>query len=288
MADVRNIGGMKSTPTSAGILLILGFLTSASHAAIISDTFDSGTGSWYRAGTVGTLTNTSGQLSWTLGGDQNRQIIGRSFTTTAVGVGETIRLSFDYTQTSDSVSILRVGLYSLENTITADGWAGGETNIGGSSAGFTTFIRDNSAAGNNARYEIDTINSNTNRGPLYLGTDIGTPDTTSYDINQDGSITYAVVFEVTRTSASSVSTLFTMSSPGGTHYSIAATTTAAAATAIDNFNMVGLRSGGGTMLIDNVVIEHIPEPSAALLAGVGMSALFFRRTRLLPHKSGTR
>jgi hypothetical protein len=110
--------------------------------------------------------------------------------------------------------------------------------------------------------------------PSVGGTSLFT-DTTTYDINQDGSITYQGVFEVTRTSLTEISTLFTLSSGMGTHFSIPATTTVVQ----DNFNTAVLRIAGGTALFDNIQVSVIPEPSTVAIIATGISLLGFRVAR---------
>ena len=244
-------------------------------ATLFTDTFDSGTGNWYKGGSSGTLSNNAGQLSWQESGSDANEVIARQFSTSTLAVGETLRLTFNYTQTGASPVILRVGLFNLQNSITADGWNTGVTNIGGSVQGYTTFVRDNSNAGNNARYETGTIDSTTTHAPLNAGTNIGSLNTTQYDIVENGSLTYTVVFEVTLVSAGQMNTQFTMSSVNGTHFSIPATTSQI----YNGFDTAALRITGGTALLDNVSVELIPEPSALLLSGFGASAFFLRRRR---------
>ena len=238
---------------------------------VFTDTFDSGTGAWYKGGTGGTLTNASGELSWAPGTAGVDQIIGRSFTTTPVGVGESIRLTFDYRQTGASVNILRIGLFDVETPIAADNWAGG--NAIGPWEGYYTFVRDNSSAGNVARRESGTNTSSSNF-PTFLGSNIGS-NTTQYDMNQNGTTTYQGLFEVFRTSETEMQTLFTLSSNSTTHFSVAGTTS----TTQDAFNTVVLRSSGGTSLFDNVAVTFIPEPGTwlLLLSAVACGLLVRRR-----------
>jgi hypothetical protein len=95
----------------------------ANGAIVFTDTFDTGTGNWYRYGTTGTLTNTSEQLSWSRADNGPREAIGRSFATQTIGIGESIRMSFDFTQsagTSGSGNIFRAGFYNVGTPIAAD------------------------------------------------------------------------------------------------------------------------------------------------------------------------
>lgn len=90
----------------------------ANAATIFTDTFASGTGSWYSGGnsgasvnaTTGILANSSGPLSWTPSttGDITRAI-GRPFTSQTVAVGQTIRITFD------SAAAFPAGSFKLAN-----------------------------------------------------------------------------------------------------------------------------------------------------------------------------
>jgi hypothetical protein len=247
--------------TGRNLALILAAVLphTANADVIFTDTFDSGTGSWYRATTQGTLTTSSDDwLSWSRGVNTANEVIGRSFPTTEVGVGESIRLTFDYRQTSSSVSILRAGLFDVGTSIAAGNWAGG--NAIGAWEGYYTFVRDNSTAGNVARTESGASTNATNSFPTYGGTSIGS-NNTQYDINQDGTTTYQGLFEVFRVSTTQMDTLFTLSSNSSTHFSVAGTTS----TVQDSFNTVVLRSAGGTSLFDNIQVTFIPEPGMWLL-----------------------
>lgn len=256
-------------------------LTATSQAAIVfTDTFDSGTGAWYRAGTANTLTNSSGQLSWSTGLgsglDQAHQVIGRSFTSTSLGVGETMRLTFDITQSgTTSLGIVRVGLFDVTTPITGAGWSTNGTLIG-NFTGYSSFVRDNVATGNPARYESATDTNSDATGPTVTfpaTAEIGNNNTV-YDIAQ--SITYQGVFDVTRTSLTQMDTLFTLSD-GVNNFSLSGTTS----NIVGSFDTVVFRmgpdSGTATALYDNVQLQVIPEPSTALLGGLGLLVLLRRR-----------
>lgn len=266
--------------SSAGITLLsaLGvvFSSTSEGTVIFQDTFDSGTGDWYKgAETEGTLSNNTGRLSWQENGGALTEVIARQFSTTTLVVGETLRFTFDYTQTGASPGIMRVGLFNFQNTITGNGWNAAPTNIGGSVQGYTTFVRDNSGTGNNARHETGTISAAANHAPLNSGTDIGTLDTTQYDIVQNGTVTYTVVFEISLVAANQMNTHLTFSSSGVTHFDIPASTS----TIYNGFNTVAFRVTGGTALLDNATLEvlPIPEPSSVFLSGVALTGFAFSR-----------
>lgn len=256
----------------------LALLTTTSQGTVIfTDTFDSGTGSWFKAGTENTLSNSSGQLSWSSGNtgttDAIRQVIGRNFGTQTLNVGETIRLTLDYTQDSATTgNLLRVGLYDVGTQITGDGWSTSETLIG-TFAGYTGFIRD-SATTSTIRTDSGTDTSATNTGPTIAGTQLTTIAGTGTTFDILASTQYKVIFELTRTSATQMDAIYRLASFDGltTHQNITGSTTIVQG----DFDTVVLRSIVPS-LFDNVQLEIIPEPSAALLGGLGLLALLRRR-----------
>lgn len=263
----------------------LALLTATSQAAIIfTDTFDSGTGSWFTGGssgavvnaTTGILANSSAQLSWTpsSSGDITRAI-GRSFTSQTVAVGQTIRVTFDYTEnyaaTTNDVA-LRVGFYDVANPITANQWSTSGGTVGLFN-GYYGFIRDTGTT-NTLRTESATDTTAVNTGPT-VATSVTlttTGDSVTYDIVQ--STQYKVLFEVTRTSSTQMSSVMKLTSFDGltTYQNLTAST----ATVQSNFDTLVVRPNGATLL-DNIKVEVIPEPSAALLGGLGLLALLRRR-----------
>lgn len=254
--------GLTFAVAVAGVVALAG---TSQAGVIFNDTFASGTGAWYRANSgtgAGTLSNASGELSWSWNANSSREVIGRSFSSQTVGVGDTLRLSFDFRQTVASVSILRAGLFDVTNPIIADNWAA-SGDIGAWS-GYYTFVRDDSATGNISRQESGATAS-ASLYPTLGGTSL-TTDLTQYDINQDGTVTYKGVFEVTRTSLTQIDTLFTLSSGATTHFSITGTTSIVQG----SFDTAVLRIAGGTALFDNIKVESIPEPASLALAGLGM------------------
>ncbi len=268
----------------------LALLTATSHATVIfTDDFTAaGTGNWYIGSTVNqggnsTIANTSNQLQFTVGGAQNKdEILGRSFSEQTLAVGQTIRLTFDFRQTS-TTAILRAGFADrTASAITSDGWAYTTSGTGsGSYSGYYSFVRDASAAGNSARKDTLTAFTNVDASgaPTAGATGInfptpGTSDTTTFNINDDGSVTYQGLFEITRTSLTQVDTLFTLKSGITTHFFIDGRDTSGT---LNVFDTALLRADSGTAFFDNVQVSVVPEPSAALLGGLGLLALLRRR-----------
>ena len=248
---------VKSSTLAAASLALL---AATSHATIIfTDTFDSGTGGWYKAGTENTLANDSGQLSWsgkTGPNDAIREVIGKSFPTQTLAVGETIRLTFDYTQNASTTgNIFRVGFYDVATPIAADGWGTGGTLVGAFS-GYNGFIRDDSSNANTIRTESGTANNQVTTGPSIGGTQLATISghTTQFDIVQDTQ--YKVIFELTRSSSDQMDAVFKLTSFDGltTHQNITGSTSIVQ----DDFNTVVLRSVV-PVLFDNIQVEVISD-----------------------------
>jgi hypothetical protein len=67
---------------------------------------------------------------------------------------------------------------------------------------------------------------------------------------------------------------------GGTGTPLSTFSVVDAASAYFNFNQVAITAGNTTLVdisMDNVKLEYVPEPRAALLGGFGMLALLRRR-----------
>jgi hypothetical protein len=267
--------------------LSIGAATTAHAAAVFTDTFDSGTGSWYVASTGATgasLDNDgTGRLRFIEGsnGVNMQETIGRSFTTQSLSVGETIRLTFDFAwdtgaTTTGAAQIIRAGLFDVTNPISAANWSG--SNAIGAGTGYYTFIRDGNASGNIARLESWTTASST-VGPTNGGgtvTALGS-NTTNFNINDNATITYQALFEVTYVSATQVDTLFTLTEGATTRFSVAGSQTSGSL--VTSFDSVVIKTGAAnpTSYIDNVKVEVIPEPGSVALLGLGGLALLRRR-----------
>ena len=191
-------------------------------------------------------------------------------------MGETIRLTFDFSWTSaDNTNLFRVGLFDTTNAITADNWSG--SNAIGAWKGYYTFVRDDSTSGNLAREATLTTASGTN-GPTSSSsgeTAITSPSNTTR-FNILNGVTYQGMFEVTRTTASSTTTLFTLKGGSTTHFSV---TGIDSTTPYNTFDSVVIKTGAAApvALFDNVQLTVIPEPAAATLGAFGLLALLRRR-----------
>ncbi len=261
----------------AFVSLIIG-LAAAQAQVVFTDSFDSGTGAWYIGSTVNqggdsTLDNASGQLQFTVGTAQNKdEVIGRSFNEQTLEVGQTIRMTFDFRQTT-TTAILRAGFANRTATaITSDGWAYTTSGTGsGSYSGYYSFVRDNSAAGNSARKDTLTAFTNVDASgaPTFATTGInfptaGTSDLTSFNINDDGTVTYQGSFEITRTSSAQVDTLLTLSSGGTQHFSIDGRDTSGT---FNVFDTALLRLDQGTGFFDNISLS-VQSPTMATVPNV--------------------
>lgn len=254
----------------------LALLTASSQAATIvfTDTFDSGTGGWFTGGNTGTLSNSSGQLSWSPSGTNNDTYsIGRSFSSQTISVGETIRVTMNYTQNAATANdIIRVGFYDVTNAIAANQWSTSGATVGAFS-GYYGFFRDNSTT-SLIRSESATDTTAAATGPTVqtlaptLTTIAGT--TTNFNIVQ--STSYRIVFELTRTSPTVMSSSYTLSSGVTTHQNI----TGSVEVVQNSFDALVIRPNG-PILLDNIEVTMIPEPSAALLGALGLLPLLRRR-----------
>ena len=258
---------------------MIALLNTASEAAIVfTDTFDSGTGSWYTGGDTGTLQNTSGQLDWSPSGTNNDTYsIGRSFTSQTVAVGETIRLTMDYTQNAaTSGDIIRVGLYDVTNASSANEWSTSGSTIAAYS-GYYGFIRDASASASGLRRESVTDTTALTNGPTVTTStnSLSNQTGTAVNFNIVQGTTYKIIFEATRTSSTLMSVVYKLTSLDGasTYQNITGDTTVLL---VDSFDTVVIRPNG-PVLLDNIAVSVIPEPSAALLGGIGFLMLLRRR-----------
>jgi hypothetical protein len=256
-------------------LLIIGL--AAAHAQVVfTDIFDSGTGAWYLGSTVNqggdsTLTNASGQLQFTVGAAQNKdELIGRSFAEQTLEVGQTIRMTFDFRQTV-TTAIIRAGFANRSaGPLTSDGWAYTTSGTGtGTYAGYYTFIRDNSASGNVAREESGSFTNVDNSGaPTFGATTITSPaNTTQFNINDDGTVTYQGAFEVTRT-ASGVTTLLTLKEGENVRFSVSGVDNSSAFT---SFDTALLRLDQGTGFFDNISLSILNPTLATVPNVVGLT-----------------
>lgn len=253
-------------------------LTTSSEATVVfTDTFASGTGNWYTGGNTGTLQNTSGQLDWSPSGTNNDTYsIGRSFSSQTIAVGQTIRLTMDYTQNAATVNdIIRVGFYDVANPISANEWSTSGSTVAAFS-GYYGFIRDNSTTSQLRRESVTdttavangpTVNTTINALSNLTGT------ATTFNIIQGTA--YRIIFEATRTSSTLMSVNYKLTSLDGasTYQNINGDTNALL---VDSFDTVVIRPNGA-VLLDNVEVSVIPEPSAALLGGFGFLMLLRRR-----------
>ena len=265
---------MKLSNSILSIAAILPLALGIARAQVIfNDTFDSGIGAWYIGSTANqggdsTLANSSGQLQFTVGTAQNKdELIGRSFTEQTLAVGQTIRLTFDFRQTA-TTGIFRAGFADRTATaIISDGWAYTTSGTGtGSYSGYYTFVRDASATGNAARKDTLTAFNNVDASgaPTFGSTAInfptpGTNNTTNFNINDDGTVTYQGVFEVTRTSETQVDTLFTLKSGETAHFSIPGRDTSGT---LNVFDTALFRADFGTAFFDNIKVEVTPDLTA--------------------------
>ncbi|MCU0794305.1 MAG: hypothetical protein MUF31_00010 [Akkermansiaceae bacterium] len=263
-------------PLLAGVTSIALLSVSAEATVVFTDTFASGTGSWFSGGSAGTLQNSSGQLDWSTPANNDTGSIGRSFSSQTVGVGQTIRLTMDYTQNAATTGdLIRVGFYDAANSITANEWSTSGSTIAAFS-GYYGFIRD-AGTTSQLRRESATDSTTATSGPTVQTTVNALSNLTGTAVNFNivQGTAYKIIFEVTRTSSTLVSVNYRLTSLDGlsTHQNINGDTTALL---VDSFDTVVIRANG-PILLDNIEVSVVPEPAIALLGGLGLLGLLRRR-----------
>lgn len=271
---------MKST-TGIALLTGLGIAIPATSegTVIFQDTFDSGTGAWYKAATSGTLSNPSGTLSWSESGEGITEVIGRSIPSTTLAVGEMLRLSYNYTPTAAN-TIIRAGLYTLNGSINQDGWGYDSTALTGGYNGYNSFLRVNSAGNQAARSDSGSLTTSTGttaNGPLQGGTNFSTISGDANTFTVTAGTTYTVTYELIRTATGAITTVYTLNNGTSNVLQV----TGSGASPNFTFNAVTLRQTGGQATYDNITLETlpIPEPSAVLLSGAALTGFAFSRRR---------
>lgn len=231
---------------------------------IFNDYDATGFANWYKGdGASGSLFKTD-EIKWSENGTAvGQEDIGRSFTATNLAVGETIKLTFDYTQTNSSASPIRVGLYNTASNVTA-GFGGTSTTAGqklGAYSGYYGYLWDNVTTVNGIRREAQGSGSyGWTACPLGGGTvNTVTNYTEQYDIVNNGSKTYQAVYQMTRTSANGLDISFALWDGATKVQEVKGTYNDASI--ITNFNAVFFRSSAATAgamsIIDNVQLQVI-------------------------------
>lgn len=225
------------------------------------DTFDAGTGAWFKATSGGSLTHDNGRLRWAENGSMMAEAIGRPFAPHTLVAGQTLRLTFDFawntgSTTTGSAKIIRAGLFNVASPINADNWSG--ANAIGAWDGYYTFVRDGNATGNLARRESSASASASNGPTNGSGTitQIGS-DTTNFNINDNATVIYRGTFDVTRVSDTRIETLFTLKEGEVTRFSVPGSQTSASLAT--TFNTVVFKTGANNPVAfyDNVRLEVI-------------------------------
>ena len=197
------------------------------------------------------------------------------FSSLTLLAGETLRLSFDYALVSapgTAPAGLRIGLFNNGGTpFTADTATGnGSIEQDDNGYGFSTNPGLDAADGTRIAEEAADPGNSILGGPAPGGFNfIGSAGASV----ESGTTMHSALFTMTRNLDGSLS--MTASIDGGT----AATATTGTSPFTYTFNEVGFGQGSfnGSYSIDNVVIDVVPEPSAALLSVLGALALFRRR-----------
>lgn len=260
-------------------------LPPASAATIVSDSFDDG------GRTNGTdpldipwFTNSSTQ-SLTVEGNQLRitptiasqGVIGSMPSGVTLAVGEYIELSFSFrygaNAPNSATNGIRFGLYNdMGQTMTADAANRDDANAGINSPGYYANISTGSPATiTNAFYrEFGTTNG------ILTGDDRSSAvGSNAVNRGLDDTDLHTVVMRITATAAGVTLT----GSLDGTTF---ASGNASAPNAdYLTFNQIAFSSNvtNTSLFIDDVTVIYVPEPTAALLGGLGMLAFIGRRRR---------
>ena len=202
------------------------------------------------------LTSGSGNALGMAGGGTFRALVGTMGSATTIPVGQTLTLSLNGQFTAaPGNSTIRIGFMN----------SGDFDNAYFMNAGIGTITTFSSARDIGAPGGVDVpgggdvvaFTNTTTSGPAYAA--IGTS-------------TFTASFSITRTAATTYSLAGNVNGSGFT-------ATDTAGNGWDNYSRIFLNNGNQTssFRIDNVSVTLVPEPSAALLGGLGLLALFRRR-----------
>jgi hypothetical protein len=214
--------------------------------------------------------------------------INYNFANTAVAVGETITLTFDFTLTggtSDQSNGLRFGLYGNNGAalLSSDGITDYDpfaSEYSGVGAGYRT----GTSAGNGAHFSNDYASGST-PNQLIANKDGGDWKPTSSSVAALGAgSTYTLSLSLERINAYDVDVTSKLN--GSEYWSSNVTGDTGTSTHFDDFSTfsIGLNNSamdaGRGFTLDNVSLAIIPEPTTFFLTMVGLgSFLLFRRNR---------
>lgn len=198
-------------------------------------------------------------------------------TSTLVNNGDFIKLSFSFRYTATPANVvggIRFGIYNNPVALadTGDDVSPGSGNTAtGYYVNFTSGTTASTAtafAGHEIIRESGTVSG------ILGGTDrtsLGLPPASGLGVTDTSVHTASLLITKTATGYTLVGQLDGNSLANGT------TTT----TLYNGFNTIGISTAGNEsdLLIDNVVVDFVPEPSSAILAGAGALAFALRRRR---------
>ncbi len=288
---------LKIQPLTNAIIGSFALTAATAHAVtVLTDNFTDGnrtaSPAWYLSGAAPTSASVTSGANSIAGSnslffDSSNTFQGLTANFTAAGtggsgalaVGESYILTLDLRMVSASnvANGMRIGLgNSAGNPFTADG-----TPAAGSVAAQSHFgYYAGFGTGTTTSLIVNQDTGGGNNPGFTSGSDTSSLGSVATGVALTNGNNRSILFEVERTSttdalitASYFSTTGSTGTPAAT-FSFTDTTGA-----YFNFNQVTIMSGGVTQdfTFDNVVLTHVPEPSAALLGSLGVLALLRRR-----------
>jgi len=289
-------------PLLPAILAISATALQATGTILLSDDFSNGnrtSPAWYYAhGAAGATLTTNGarqNLLLDAAGSNNAQVW-TTFTTTALNVGQTLSVSFNFDASGAGGSAddgpFRVGLFNITNPVNTDKNSSIADTSWNSATGYGAFVDIHGGA------IIDTTPESTLRqrnggisDTLWAGaahTSFATtltPVDASYSIGSSANLTtdplrYFVTFSLSRTGTEAIDLFFEMRDQSNNLVSrMNSTDTSGLVTSFNTFSVFTGLTVAQDFAIDNVVISIVPEPSTLLAAGLAPLLLTFRRRR---------
>lgn len=271
----------------AALLLALSSV-SAHSATLLNDTFSdneratqslTGSAAWGFSPNNGgnTLSASTSALVYTAAAAGAAQYSTAYFTASGspvtLAVGETISLNFDFTLSSivNSADAFRFALLSSHGTRMPSGFSGSNqafsnSAVFGASDGYQAWINPGGTSFQLREEFVSVVPT-----PFSGSAQIGTTNTTSLGLAANTN--YSANISVTRSATGAL----VSSTINGVTNSFLDTSGKFEFDSVSFFTSTAAVPTSGTLTVDNVNVSVIPEPSAALLGGLGALALLRRR-----------